>query len=292
MSDVIDGLQARPLPGLQVRVMRFRTLLPLVLLWAGLLLRMGSVAGQTPQPYSLEEVLALVEGEVAPSRILHLVGRGCLGFELDLQAAQRLRAVGATSELIGDLATVCRASDVATRSAARERTAPQRAPPAPRADRYAPPSTAGRFGHLAIAAMAAPDNLHVIPIGAELAVGLGYPAFGVRGSIGFVGVVEDSEPGSGRSQEKVLRALGYAAADAVLAPGWDIYALAGGSILSNGELVPRIGVGLHLPTEDPDGLVVELRAQPSHSRFWGTEGPWTEGVVISVSFGLGGRIFR
>jgi len=272
-----------------------RGLVAPALLTAAVLIGAEAVEAQTPQPFSLAEVIRLVEGQVAPDRILLLVRPNCLSFTLDQGAARQLRSAGAPPDLVGELAMVCRVSQVSSAPGPSDGTGPS-ARSGGRVVKDDPDgrsAVGGRFGHLAATALVVPNDSEAVPLGAELAVGVGYPALGLRGSVGFMGVREPPDPNGHANPETVIRTLGYAAADAVLAPASPVYLLAGASMQSNGDLTPRVGVGIRLPTSSTsDGLIVEVRAQSGQARFWGDEGVWSEGTVLSLSIGIGGSSFR
>jgi hypothetical protein len=64
-------------------------------------------AEPTNPPYSLQDVVLLVEGGHAASRILSRVGPDCISFRMNAQAEARLQEAGADAELLGGLRDVC-----------------------------------------------------------------------------------------------------------------------------------------------------------------------------------------
>ncbi len=275
-----------------------RLLVPALLVW--LLFGPLGLSGQEVRPYSIDHVLELLLGEVLEPRILRMVGVQCIDFDLDPQTVRRFRAAGATTGFLGELALVCRVGEgrITTRqtpppapvvvAAPTTRPTPPQPAPSPRQ-----PLPTGRFGHLGFSAVVAAEDPETIPVGAELAIGFGNPLVGLRGAVLAVGVMEQGPEPTRRGQnEGELRILPSAGVDLVLLPGSTVYALAGGSFTGLGEIAPRFGIGIRIPSNDPDGYVLEVRAQQGHPRFWGEGGTWTEGMVLTVSFGLGGRGFR
>ncbi|UCC72860.1 MAG: Ig-like domain-containing protein [Gemmatimonadota bacterium] len=68
----------------------------------------SKLEAQEREPYSLDQIVELVEsGVFSDTRILMLVRGSCLGFRFDDEAALRLRRAGATEGLIADLEDVC-----------------------------------------------------------------------------------------------------------------------------------------------------------------------------------------
>ena len=68
------------------------------------------VAAQAPAvdaPYSMEELLFLVNSPMADARVGSLVAEGCLSFEMDAFSITELRQAGASLELIGTLNEAC-----------------------------------------------------------------------------------------------------------------------------------------------------------------------------------------
>lgn len=81
------------------------------LILIGMLLIPGVAAPQAAQrqkPYTLDQLVRMVEsGLFTKTRILSLVDESCLGFVLDDRAARRLRAAGASEDLVEALEVVC-----------------------------------------------------------------------------------------------------------------------------------------------------------------------------------------
>ena len=252
-----------------------------------------ALSGQEVRPFSIDQVLELLLGDVPAPRILRLVGVQCIDFELDTRTVLRLHAAGATTGFLGDLAMICRIQGHPTPTVT---TAAMAAPPAAPRHPAPPPRTplpTGRFGHLGFSAMVASDDTETVPVGAELAIGFGTPLVGLRGAVLALGVMEQGPEPARRGQDQdQLRILPSVGADLVVLPGSSVYALVGGSLSGLDDLIPRFGVGVRIPSSDPDGYVLEIRAQQGHPRFWGEGGTWTEAMVLTVSFGLGARGFR
>ena len=66
-------------------------------------------AQQTDDPYTLSQVRELLEGGVAPARVLALVERSCRSFLLTADVEEALAEAGATAELIDGLEDTCTA---------------------------------------------------------------------------------------------------------------------------------------------------------------------------------------
>ncbi|UCC83000.1 MAG: Ig-like domain-containing protein [Gemmatimonadota bacterium] len=63
---------------------------------------------QEREPYSIDQIIELIESRVfSDTRIEMLVGRSCIDFRVDEEAARRLSAAGASSGLIESLRGVC-----------------------------------------------------------------------------------------------------------------------------------------------------------------------------------------
>ena len=254
-----------------------------------------ALSGQEVRPFSIDQVIELLMGDVPAPRILRLAGVQCIDFDLDTQTVLRLHAAGATTGFLGELAMICRVQGHTTPPTVTTVAATD-APPSPPPPPAPPPRTplpTGSFGHLGFSAVVASDDTETIPVGAELAIGFGTPLVGLRGAVLAVGVMEQSpEPARRGKAQDELRILPSVGADLVLLPGSSVYGLVGVSLSGPDDLSLRFGFGVRIPSSDPDGYVLEVRAQQGHPRFWGEGGTWTEAMVLTVSFGLGGRGFR
>lgn len=83
--------------------------------WLGILLcltlaplRPARLEAQDRQPYTLEQLVRMVEAGVFPDgRILALARESCLGFTMDAEARNELREAGASEGLIASLRQIC-----------------------------------------------------------------------------------------------------------------------------------------------------------------------------------------
>lgn len=89
--------------------MTYRYVALAALLWASVLAGpVGTAQAQNRQPYSLDQLIEIIEsGVFSDSRILFLVRENCLGFQLDDEAALRLQRAGASAGLVSALRDQC-----------------------------------------------------------------------------------------------------------------------------------------------------------------------------------------
>jgi hypothetical protein len=82
---------------------------PLILIClASLAAAPAKLEAQAREPYSIEQVIQLIEsGLFTDSRILALVRESCIGFRLDEEATRRISEAGGSAELLGGLRDVC-----------------------------------------------------------------------------------------------------------------------------------------------------------------------------------------
>src|SRR3712207_525594 len=65
------------------------------------------VAEAQGSPYSLDQVVSLLQGGATGPRVIELVGSNCLSFRVTPTAEQRLRTAGADAPLIRRLRGLC-----------------------------------------------------------------------------------------------------------------------------------------------------------------------------------------
>ena len=71
------------------------------------------------QPWSLPQVLELVQRGVKSTRVLKLVNQDCIAFEVDSASEEQLRSAGADTALVGGLRSVCNTAAARADSIAR-----------------------------------------------------------------------------------------------------------------------------------------------------------------------------